>query len=102
MALNSAANVLGFIIGPAFAYAFTFFSFHLNEIKIDSYTLPGYFSALMSLAGTRDISFTLFTMSLGLISLVFLKEISVTHKRNKKTTSTPGKTQIPLTITTVT
>jgi len=70
MALNSAANVLGFIIGPAFALIFTTFSFEVSGIKVDAYTLPGYFSAVLSL--------------FGLLSLVTLKEVSESQKKAKK------------------
>jgi len=70
MALNSAANVLGFIIGPAFALVMTLFRFEISGIKVDAYTMPGYFSAVMSL--------------FGLLSLITLKEISPNQKKSKK------------------
>jgi len=64
---------LGFIIGPAFALIFTTFSFNVSGIRVDAYTLPGYFSAILSL--------------FGLLSLVTLKEVTDTQKKNKKSSS---------------
>lgn len=71
MAFNSAANVLGFIIGPAFALVLDLFHFEVAGIKVNPYTSPGYFSAILSL--------------LGLFSLVVLKDIY-----SKKKTATKG------------
>jgi MFS family permease len=70
MALNSAATVLGFIIGPAFALFTTFGEVDIHGIAINSYTLPGYVSAAMSI--------------FGMFILVFLKEIPASFKKHKK------------------
>jgi len=70
MALNSAATVLGFIIGPSFALCATFGSIDFHGVQINPYTLPGYISAFLSL--------------FGMIILIFLKEIPTSYKKNKK------------------
>lgn len=62
MALNSAANVLGFIIGPSFALGLSYINFSIAGVQVDQYTSPGYLSAILSLV--------------GLLSLVSLKEIN--------------------------
>ncbi len=68
MAMNSAATVLGFIVGPALSYVFTFFKFSINEINVNSSTMPGYFSGILSLG--------------GLISLIFLRELPKNPKQS--------------------
>lgn len=68
MALNSAANVLGFIIGPSFALFLSWIpNTQLGGVKINEYTSPGYFSAILSL--------------FGLVGLIFLKEIPSSQKQ---------------------
>jgi ceroid-lipofuscinosis MFS transporter 7 len=69
MGLNSAANVLGFIIGPAFSLLLAPININFSGVKIVDYNSPGYLSAIMSLG--------------SLISVIFLKEISP-HDRKKK------------------
>lgn len=79
MALNSAATVLGFIIGPAFALLTTLFKpFSIKEITVDADTLPGYLSAILSI--------------ISMFTLAFLKEIPSSYKRNKVPLSGGSKT----------
>lgn len=49
---------------------FTVFHYNVAGVELNDYTMPGYFSAVLSL--------------LGLFSLVTLKEISASTKRQKK------------------
>lgn len=82
MALNSACTVLGFIVGPcsfssrrnidctAFSLALNFVNFSIKEVKVNYYTGPGYLAGIFSL--------------LALCSLVFLREIPPSFKRNRK------------------
>jgi len=70
MALNSAATVLGFIIGPAFALFSNFATIDFHGISINQYTLPGYISAALSI--------------FSMLTLVALKEIPASYKKNKR------------------
>jgi len=70
MAMNSAATVLGFIIGPAFALFTTFGAVNIAGIAINSYTLPGYVSAALSI--------------FAMFSLIWLKEVPESFKKRKK------------------
>jgi len=68
--MNSAATVLGFIIGPAFALALNFVNFTFHNIVVNDYTSPGYLSAILSI--------------FSILSLVMLKEIPTSAKKAKK------------------
>jgi len=49
MTLNSAASILGFILGPALATLLTLFSFKIWKISFDELTNPGWASVILSL-----------------------------------------------------
>jgi len=71
MTLNSGVSVIGFVAGPAFAWALSFVKFHIYEVQINSNTAPGYCAAIFSL--------------LGILILMFLKEIPRSQKTKRPT-----------------
>jgi len=71
MAMNSGATVLGFVIGPAFALFTTFGEIVIVGVEINSYTLPGYVSAALSI--------------FAMLSLIWLVEVPASFKKHKKT-----------------